>query len=191
MKPIRTRRLILRNWEERDRDLFHRINSDERVMEFFSMRRNRQQSDEMMDRVRADIAARGYGWTAVEIAETGECIGFVGLNAADIGAVVPPGSIEIGWRLAPEFWGQGYVTEAANALLDFAFKELGLAEVVSFAVWNNHRSTAVMERLGMRRDPASDFDHPRVADTRPELKRHRMYRISRKDWRDAPQSISE
>ena len=41
VKPIRTERLILRNWEERDRDLFHRINSDDRVMEFFPFRRDR------------------------------------------------------------------------------------------------------------------------------------------------------
>ena len=55
MRPIRTARLILRNWEERDRDLFHRINSDDRVMEFFPFRRDRAEADAMMDRVRADI----------------------------------------------------------------------------------------------------------------------------------------
>jgi RimJ/RimL family protein N-acetyltransferase len=182
MTAIRTERLILRNWEERDRDLFHRINSDETVMEYFPFRRDRAEADARMDEISTEIAARGYGWTAVEIAATGQCIGFVGLHDAEIEPVVPPGSIEIGWRLAPEFWGFGYVTEAASALLDYGFDRLDKAEIVSFAVLRNNRSTAVMERLGMRRDPASDFDHPNVPDTHPQLKRHAMYRLSRDDW---------
>lgn len=183
MKPIHTKHLILRNWEERDRDLFFRINSEDTVMEFFPFRRDRAQSDAMMDRLRAENSAKGYGWSAAEIASTGQCIGFVGLHDAEIVPVLPAGSMEIGWRLAPEFWGFGYVTEAARALLDFGFETLDKPEIVSFAVWNNMRSTAVMERLGMRRDAAADFDHPGVPDTHPQLKRHVLYRLSREDWR--------
>ncbi len=182
MKPIRSERLVLRNWEERDRDLFHRINSDDRVMEFFPFRRDRAQADTVMEEMRADIAADGYGWTAAEIAATGECIGFVGLHDTDVELLLPAGTMEIGWRLAPEFWGFGYVTEAARAWLDFAFEQLGRDEIVSFAVWNNFRSTAVMERLGMQRDPSGDFDHPNVPDTHPLLKRHALYRLTRQEW---------
>lgn len=182
MKPIRTERLILRNWEDRDRDLFHRINSDDRVMEFFPFRRNRAQADAVMDRMRQDISTHGFGWTAAETAATGTCIGVVGLNAAEIEPLIPAGTIEIGWRLAPEFWGHGYVTEAAEALLDYGFDALDFGEIISLAVWNNVRSTAVMQRLGMRRD-RSDFDHPGVPDTHPELQRHALYRLSRDDWR--------
>lgn len=180
MIPIRTERLILRNWEERDRDLFHRINSDDRVMEFFDFRRDRATADVVMDRMREEISRDGYGWTPAELAATGECIGFIGLHAAEIADIVPPGSFEIGWRLAPEFWGKGYVTEGAVALLGFGFERLNLGEVISFAVAKNVRSTAVMERLGMRRDPSADFDHPKVVA--PELKRHLLYRLKREDW---------
>ena len=186
MRQIRTERLILRNWEERDRDLFYRINSDDRVMAFFPFRRDRAEADAMMDRMRKDILAHGYGWTAAEIAASRTCIGFVGLHDAEIDPVVPAGTIEIGWRLAPEFWGHGYVTEAAEALLDFGFETLGRDEIISFAVWNNHRSTSVMERLGMIRDAAGDFDHPRIPGTHPELKRHALFRLSREDWRKRP-----
>lgn len=182
MKPIRTERLILRNWEERDRELFFRINSDETVMEFFPFRRHRALSDALMDRLRDDAASLGYGFTAVEMAASGTCIGFVGLHATEIEPLMPAGTIEIGWRLAPEFWGHGYVTEAATAMLRFGFEELRQPEIISFAVWNNDRSTAVMQRIGMRRDPEADFDHPGVPDTHPELKRHVLYRISRQDW---------
>jgi RimJ/RimL family protein N-acetyltransferase len=183
MKPIRTERLILRNWEERDRDLFFRINSDETVMEFFPFRRDRAKADAKMDEIRAENAENGYGWMAAEIATTGDCIGFIGLHDAEIEPAAPSGTIEIGWRLASEFWGKGYVTEGAAALLDFGFDTLGKPEIISFAVEKNHRSTAVMERLGMRREPSGDFDHPEVPDTHPELKRHVLYRLSREDWR--------
>jgi RimJ/RimL family protein N-acetyltransferase len=182
MTPITTERLILRNWEERDRDLFHRINSDDRVMEFFPFRRDRATADAFMDEVREDIDRDGFGWTAAEIAQTGECIGFVGLHATEVPGVARPGSVEIGWRLAPEYWGHGYVTEAANALLVFGFTTLDLDEIISFAVGGNGRSTAVMERLGMQPDPAADFDHPEVPDTHPHLKRFVLYRLKREDW---------
>jgi RimJ/RimL family protein N-acetyltransferase len=182
VKPIRTERLILRNWEERDRELFHRINSDERVMEFFPFRRDRAAADAKMDEVRAWIDEDGYGFAAAEIAATGECIGFIGLSGTEDIDVLAPGTIEIGWRLAPEFWGKGYVTEAAEAWLDYGFETLGLDEIVSFAVADNHRSTAVMKRLGMRADAGADFDHPAVPDSHPHLKRHVMYRLPRADW---------
>ena len=183
MKPIRTERLLLRNWRDGDRPLFHRINSDERVMEFFPFRRNRAESDAMMERLQAWIEASGFGFAAVELLDTGECLGFCGLYRDDgLQAAFPAGAVEIGWRLAPEYWGKGYVSEAARAWLAFGFDTLGLEEIVSFAVWNNRRSTAVMERLGMRRDAGADFDHPRVPDTHPHLRRHVVYRLSRDVW---------
>ncbi|MCO5084751.1 MAG: GNAT family N-acetyltransferase [Rhizobiaceae bacterium] len=184
MKPMRTERLILRNWEDRDRDLFFRINSDDTVMEFFPFRRNRAEADAFMDRLRDDIASRGYGFAPAEIASTGQAIGFVGIMKTDLAPFIPHGTLEIGWRLAPEFWGKGYVTEASRAWLDFAFDELGAPEVTSFAVWNNERSLAVMRRLGMRNDPAEDFDHPRIPDTHPQFRRHALYRIGRNEWKE-------
>jgi len=182
MTPIRTERLILRNWEDRDREVFHRINSDERVMEFFPFRLDRAEADTKMDEFRDWIAEDGYGFAAAEIAVTAECIGFVGLFDTDHLPFLPAGTVEIGWRLAPEFWGKGYVTEAAETWLTYGFEKLGLDEIVSFAVEDNRRSTAVMERLGMTADPASDFDHPDIPDSHPHLKRHALYRLSRQDW---------
>ena len=182
MTPIHTERLILRNWEERDRALFHRINSDERVMEFFPFRRSRAEADAKLDEFRAAIERDGFGWTAAEIAATGACIGFVGLHGSDHLPFLPQGTIEIGWRLAPEFWGNGYVAEAARAWLDYGFRTLGADEIVSFAVKDNRRSTAVMERIGMTADTARDFDHPGIPGSHPHLKRHVFYALRRADW---------
>ena len=87
-------------------------------------------------------------------------------------------NVEIGWRMHPRYWGQGYATEAARLALDYGFTKLRLQEIVSFTAVANVRSRAVMERLGMRRDVAGDFDHPRVAVGNP-LRRHVLYRLRR------------
>jgi RimJ/RimL family protein N-acetyltransferase len=182
MKPILTQRLILRNWEERDRELFYRINSDDEVLEFFPFRRSRAEADAKMEQFRSWIAEDGYGFAAAEIAATGQCIGFVGLFDTDNLPFLPEGTIEIGWRLAPEFWGKGYVTEAAKAWLTFGFETLGVDEIVSFAVEGNRRSTAVMQRIGMTADRSRDFDHPGIPDSHPQLRRHVFYALRRQDW---------
>lgn len=178
---ITTERLLIRHWRDEDRPFFHRINSDPRVMEFYPVRRTRAQSDEMLDRLRPIIEETGMGWAAVTLKETREPIGFAGLATVRFDAAFAP-AVEIGWRLAPEHWGKGYATEAAEALLAHGFQELDLARIVSFAVWNNHRSTAVMQRIGMTVEPALDFDHPGVPDTHPHLRRHVFYQITRSEW---------
>ncbi|GHD10743.1 GNAT family N-acetyltransferase [Tianweitania populi] len=183
MKPLRTKRLILRNWEERDRELFHEINSDPEVMRFFPMRRDRSAADAVMDRLQSEIERDGYGFAAVELAQTGECIGFVGIRKDPRILRVSPDATEIGWRLKRNLWGKGYATEAAREWLRFGFQDLSLEEIVSFAVANNTWSLAVMERIGMWHDQKGDFDHEDVPDTHPHLKRHALYRLSRADWK--------
>ncbi len=174
---LETERLILRNWEERDRDFFHFINSDETVMKFFPFRRTREQSDKLMDTLQDNIRERGFGFAALEKKDTGECIGFCGLNACHLEPVLPVETIEIGWRLSPDHWGNGYVTESALKNLEFGFNELQLGEIVSFAVRGNEKSFAVMERIGMKRDPARDYVHPHIDDTYADLKQHLFYYI--------------
>ncbi|MBO9098827.1 MULTISPECIES: GNAT family N-acetyltransferase [unclassified Rhizobium] len=182
---LETDRLIIRNWREPDRDLFFEINSDETVMKFFPFRRDRASADAFFDHLKTLIAETGLGFYALESKATGETIGFCGLARTDLEPFIPLGTVEIGWRLPVRFWGQGFISEAATALLRHGFETLHLDEVVSFAVHNNHRSTAVMRRIGMHRDMNGDFDHRRVPDSRPELKRTVLYRLTADQWRDA------
>lgn len=179
---LETERLILRNWKDSDRDLFREINRDSKVMEFFPYRRSHEETDAMMERVKQLIANTGFCFYAMALKETDEPMGFCGLSDAMLPGILPDGTIEIGWRLATRFWGHGYVTEAASALLDYGFRIKGLSEIVAFAVEANHRSTAVMQRLGMTRDEEADFIHPRVPDTHPHLQRHVLYRLTAEDW---------
>lgn len=172
---LETQRLRLRNWLEGDRDLFREINSDSKVMEFFPFRRSHEEADLLFDRVNAMIREDGLGFYAVELKESGEAMGFCGLAPANMPGIFPPETIEIGWRLATRFWGNGYITEAAKALLEYGLKAKGLDAIISFAVAQNHRSTAVMKRIGMTHCPELDFDSPRVPDSHPHLKRHVTY----------------
>lgn len=182
MPPVLTKRLILRPWEERDRDVFYEINSDPQVMEFFPFRRDRQQSNAFFETLIVRQNER-ITFSALELRETGECLGFCGLHDGDVEPAFPAGTVEIGWRLVTRAWGKGYATEGARAALEYGFEALGLPEIVSFAVHDNHRSTSVMERIGLSRDPERDFDHPHVPDTHPHLKRHVVYRMTAEDWR--------
>lgn len=179
---IETPRLLLRNWQETDRAFFHEINSDPVVMEFFPALRSREESDALMDRVVTMINDDCFGFYALQDKNTGDTVGFTGLMRTDLEPFMPKGVLEIGWRLAQRYWGKGYVTEAALASLAYAFDERGEDEVVSFAVHNNHRSISVMQRIGMVSDPQRAFDHPKVPDTHPQLKRHVLYTINKQQW---------
>jgi RimJ/RimL family protein N-acetyltransferase len=178
-----TNRLLIRNWREDDVDLFHEINSDKDVMAFFPFRRDRQQSHDLLHVLKNRIEETGYGFFALEQKSDGKPLGFAGLALANVEPLLPAGSVEIGWRLATRYWGKGYATESAKALLHLGFTKRGLEEIVSFAVFNNQRSLSVMERIGMKPDPSRDFDHPKIPDTHPHLKRHSFYTISADAWR--------
>ena len=86
--------------------------------------------------------------------------------------------VEVGWRLSRQYWGSGYATEAARAVLDFGFRQLELAEIVSFTVPANRRSRSVMERIGMTYSPDDDFENPRIPQGH-KLRHHVLYRIKR------------
>ncbi|HEX2146591.1 MAG TPA: GNAT family N-acetyltransferase [Pseudorhizobium sp.] len=175
MIVLETERLLVRSWIETDRDLFREINADSKVMEFFPFRRSHEEADALLAKVNGSIQETGLGFYALELKETGEPIGFCGLSLANMPAIFPAETVEIGWRLATRFWGRGYVTEAAKALLRYAFTEKSIPAVLAFAVEANRRSTAVMERIGMQHCPGMDFDHPRVPDSSTHLKRHVVY----------------
>lgn len=175
MRSYATERLRLRPWTPDDRAPFAALNADPRVMEHMPALLDARESDAMADAIEAAMGEQGFGFWAVERRDTPGFLGFVGLGRPRFDAHFTP-CVEIGWRLAFEHWGHGFATEAAREALRVGFEELGLDEIVSFTSVGNTRSSRVMEKLGMRRDPAEDFDHPRVPDGHA-LRRHVLYRI--------------
>jgi RimJ/RimL family protein N-acetyltransferase len=175
---LRTTRLLLRRWEDSDLDPFAAMNADPVVMEhFFHGVRTRAETADFMNRIEQEFERRGFGLWAVEALGVAPFIGFVGLHEAVFAAPFTP-AVEVGWRLARTQWGHGYATEAARAAVAFGFERAGLEEIVSFTNVGNLRSQRVMQRIGMTRDPAGDFEHPAVPPGHP-IRPHVLYRIRR------------
>ena len=183
---LQTERLLLRAFEPDDLDPFASLNSDPRVMEHFPQTLTRIESEQMVSRIECHFRRHGFGLWAAEIvkgARAGEFIGFVGLAVPAFEASFTP-CVEVGWRLACRHWGRGYATEGARAALELGFERVGLEEIVSFTVPANRRSWRVMERLGMHRRDADDFDHPNLDPGHP-LRRHLLHRLGRREWQAA------
>jgi RimJ/RimL family protein N-acetyltransferase len=183
-----TDRLRLRQWREIDREPFARLSNDLRVMEFLPNLLDRPTSDDMVDRIQNLIEERGWGLWAVETHSEQQFIGFVGLHIPKVDLPFSP-CVEIGWRLAFDYWGKGYATEAAKGALSVGFDRLNLPEIVSFTAVINRRSRAVMERLGMELAPAT-FEHPSLAEGH-RLREHVVYRLSQAKWRSDLDSIND
>ena len=183
---IRTQRLVLRRWRDDDLEPFAELNADREVMGHMPSLLDRAESDTLAARIRDHFDVHGFGLWAVEVPTLAPFIGFVGLSVPRFTAAFTP-CVEVGWRLGRPHWGAGYATEAARAALEIGFTSLHLDEIVSFTVPANARSIAVMERLGMTRDPADDFDHPSLPAGH-RIRPHVLYRLSRDRWarRDLP-----
>lgn len=171
--PMETQNLILRGCTEADIPEFARLNSDERVMEFFLKPLSYTETVEFYGQIQEEFQRCGFSVYAVEEKATHAFIGFVGLHRITFQADFAP-AVEIGWRLLPEFWGKGYATEAAIACLDYAKKTLKLKEIYSFTSLPNKQSERVMQKIGMQR--VKEFGHPLVEVSHP-LYRHVLYRI--------------
>ncbi|MHB1140036.1 MAG: GNAT family N-acetyltransferase [Microthrixaceae bacterium] len=180
MPRLRTARLVLRDWREADLAPFGELNADPVVMEHFPTTLDDAANRALVERLRRRWREEGRSWWVVEESSTGSFVGAVGLLSVDFAAPfhdLDRPATEVGWRLARHAWGRGYATEAAHAALQWGWTIAGLSEVLSFTSTGNVRSRRVMERLGMTRDPAGDFDHPRVVAGSP-LRRHVLYRVS-------------
>jgi RimJ/RimL family protein N-acetyltransferase len=174
-----TDRLIIRSWNigEIDRTAFHNLNSDEQVMQYFPFTRTREVADEVLENLITVAKKNGYGWSAICLKSTGEPIGFAGLSKVNFEAKFTPAT-EIGWRIMTQHWRKGYALEAASALVQHSFEDLGLEEIVAFAVKGNTPSISQMQRLGMQAFPDLDFDMPGISDELSHLRRHIFYRLS-------------
>lgn len=170
-----TARLRLRTWREADKPLFAAMGRDPRVMTWFPALLTRYESDSLVEGQARQIAATGLGFWPFETLSDNRFIGFTGLKPVTIKSPIH-GEVEIGWRLAREFWGRGFALEAARAALHVAFVERGLPSVVAMTVPGNERSWGLMERLGMVRREDLDFGHPDLPAAHP-LHRHIVYSI--------------
>ncbi|AOJ35387.1 GNAT family N-acetyltransferase [Burkholderia metallica] len=172
---LETERLTLRRWRPADAGALSAMHADPDVTAWLA--RGPMSVDEASDviaRFDTHFDAHGFGPWAVERRADATVIGVCGLSS-EVRATHPMAPcVEIMWRLARHAWGQGYVAEAAAAALADGFDRLGLGEIFAWTADINLRSQHVMERLGMQRQPARDFDHPALSEGHA-LRRHVVY----------------
>jgi RimJ/RimL family protein N-acetyltransferase len=175
---IQTERLWLRQWKHSDFQPFSEMGLDERVMEFFPSLLDKKESEAVALKCQGLIEDRGWGFWAVELKESGQFIGFIGLHVPTAALPFSP-CVEVGWRLARPYWGKGYATEGAKASIRFGFSVLGLTEIVAFTSVLNIKSMNVMRKSGMER--SGTFNHPDISPDH-RLYPHVLYGIRRDNW---------
>jgi RimJ/RimL family protein N-acetyltransferase len=176
---LETARLVLRPWSDDDRAPLARILGDPHVRRFYPNVATPDSVDAQIDFAIARTTSGGFHFQAAELRSGGKLVGLIGLGIIpDETRAAIPGQprVEIGWQLDKAVWGQGLAPEGARAWLDHAWNNLGLDEVVAFTAAVNLPSQRVMQKIGMARDPAGDFDHPRIAPGHA-LRPHVLYRI--------------
>lgn len=176
--PIETERLIIRPWRDSDCADYLATCNNEAVTTHLGGPAKVEDIDASIGRIAKSQEENGFCFWAVERKSDGAFIGYCGFKLArDEGAPIE-GEVEIGWRLREDAQGQGYVTEAASACLDWAWANLDVERVISITVPANRASWSVMERLGMARRPDLDFAHPLFAPDHA-LSAHITYVIER------------
>ena len=174
---IETERLILRGWRDSDVAPFHAMCNDPEVMRYLGPPLSREDAAAAGERQNGFITSHGYCFWAVERKIDGAFLGFCGLKPGPEGTPIFT-QVEIGWRLVRDAWGQGYAREAAEASIAWGWANTDAPGIAAMTNIENVRSWGLMERLGMVRDHASDFDHPAVPVGDP-LRPHIVYRIGR------------
>jgi len=155
-------RLGFRNWKSSDLDVMATMNADKDVMEFFQSTQSREKTNDFIKKMQKQFAENGFCYFAVDLLETNEFIGFIGLSKQEYNAGFETPFVDIGWRLSKSAWNKGYATEGAKRCLEYAFKTLKLETIYSIATSKNVKSIRVMEKIGMKK--YSTFLHPLIAD---------------------------
>ena len=150
-----TERLLLERWDEERLEEFVRLAADSRVTGHLGDGRawSPDRSEARFAEALGHWSRYGFGWRSAIDRQTGEWIGFVGLNFARPEAIeLPARSVEIGWWLDPAVWGRGLATEGAIALRDEGFERVGLDRLWARYQTANRASARVAEKIGMRPD---------------------------------------
>ena len=172
-----TARLIIRDYRDEDRAIFAAIAAKPAVRTYHTRVVSRANTDAFIDKQIATLKSIGCGYAVVERRADGVVVGDVGMRPMTGDMPFPDHvKFDIGWMLDPQYFGQGYATEAALGWLAHGFRDARPGEVVSYTAAANLPSIEVMERIGMLRNEALDFDHPRVAAGHP-LRRQVVYSL--------------
>jgi RimJ/RimL family protein N-acetyltransferase len=150
MKVLETDRLVLRRMSVDDAEFELRLLNEPSFLRFIGDRGVRTLEDARAYILKGpvDMYERlGFGLYLAELKEEGVPIGICGLVKRDFLA-----DVDIGFAFLPEFWGQGYASEAASAVMEYAKGALGLKRIVAITNPENHSSIRLLEKLGLKFD---------------------------------------
>lgn len=147
MLVTETKRLLIRELCESDFDVLVALHDDAQVMEFSPQGRplTREETQQFLTWVQETYSAYGYGLWAVVERTSGAVIGYCGITNYTINNQT---ELEIGYRFAPQYWGNGYATEASYACAQVAFTRFGAEQVISVIEPQNHASIRVAKKNG-------------------------------------------
>ncbi len=180
MQPQSTTRLVFRPVQIHDAHVLNALNHAPGVMKYLDRTPPplyEVQTKIIPEQMRIAREHRGCGmWLAHLISESGECIGWFELEPKPRQAL----EVEIGYRLFPEFWGQGLATEGARELVRYAFDDLDVSRCVAITMAVNVPSRKVMERIGLNyvRTFYEDFEDPLPGTEEGEVE----YALTRDEW---------
>jgi RimJ/RimL family protein N-acetyltransferase len=159
MGDAETERLLLERWAPEHAPGLAQVNARPEVMRYLNggLALSRRESDAVSERVAEHWADHGFGLWAVILRESGRVVGFAGI-CHPLWLPQHAHEVEVGWRLHPDVWGQGYATDAGRQGLRFGFGDRGLREIMALVHPENHRSAAVARRIGMARE--ARLPHP-------------------------------
>lgn len=179
MKPRDTNRLMFRLVTPRDADALNALNHAPGVMKY--LERTPPPIDYVItktipERQRMAEEHPGYGLWLAYLKDTGAFVGRFGLRPD----LPQPGDAEIGYRVLPEYWGQGLASEAARELVRYSFEALGADRFVAITMAVNEPSRRVMERVGLLyvRTFHEHFDDPLPGTELGEVE----YALTRDEW---------
>lgn len=153
-------RLGFRSWKESDDVKLYKISSDPEVMKYFPQTETLEQTRDGRKKMQEIFDKKGYCYFIVELLETSEVIGFIGVYDQVYESDFTP-AIDIGWRIAKKHWNKGYATEGAKRCLKYVFETLKLKRLIAVATHNNQSSINVMKKIGMTK--IGEFNHPYIA----------------------------
>lgn len=172
---IKTERLILRPFREKDTEAFASFTADPEVMHFYPDVQTREQAEQWLQSCNERFEKNGFHMMAVERKSDGALLGLAGCGRLPYD-VPGPSDVEAGWLFGKQYWGKGYATEAASAAIKHTFANFDVTEIVAITYRNNWPSRKVMEKLGFKHNPLRDFDHPKLPRTSKVLP-HVLYSL--------------
>lgn len=163
MELLTTKRIRLRRFTQVDSENLFRLDSNPEVMKYIGSgaTANRERANEVLNLIISKYGEwQNFGLWAAELNSSTQFIGWFALKP-----LPKIGEIEVGYRLLPEFWGQGLATEGARALIDYGFRNCGLEKIVAITHLENQSSQKVLIKCGLQEkglihDPFSKEDTP-------------------------------